>query len=468
MNRGKVTKITSKNVSYDEPLAKQPKIINKLTELSIPKINSDAGQVLSCGTGDVGQLGLGESTMEKTRPAIINSLNNVVEVCAGGMHSLCLTVDGEVITFGCNDEGALGRETSNDSELEFTPIKIKLPGKVVKISAGDSHSACLLENGRVLAWGSFRGSNGNMGLTLEGNKRFPIEVLPNLIVVDIASGSDHLVMLTSSGIVYTIGCGEQGQLGRITQRSSSGKSRRGKNELLQPGIVYKKAEKLLGDKIWATAYCTFVRKINTEKVYGFGLNNYNQLGLEKSGDPQYVPKLTKFQNVKSIAGGQHHTIALNKDNKIYVLGRKEYGRLGIGKIENDVEELTLLKSLENVNIKAVTCGDVCSFALTENDEVYSWGMGSNHQLGLGSEDDHDLPQLITGAQVKNKHVVNISSGGQHTLFIIKEKVMNGSATGDAKLTGKIVSVKSVPEKGQKIIEETIQSGEVTSTNRGRK
>lgn len=58
-------------------------------------------------------------------------------------------------TFGCNDEGALGRTTSNDKD-EGTPKTVALPQAAVAIAAGDSHSAALLDNGDVYAWGAFR------------------------------------------------------------------------------------------------------------------------------------------------------------------------------------------------------------------------------------------------------------------------------------------------------------------------
>lgn len=60
-----------------------------------------------------------------------------------------------MISFGCNNEGALGRDTSEEGS-ETEPGPVSLPGKVVQITAGDSHSAALLEDGRVFAWGSFR------------------------------------------------------------------------------------------------------------------------------------------------------------------------------------------------------------------------------------------------------------------------------------------------------------------------
>ena len=41
------------------------------------------------------------------------------------MHTLALTVEGEVYSFGCNDEGALGREIADDEE-GFTPGPVKI------------------------------------------------------------------------------------------------------------------------------------------------------------------------------------------------------------------------------------------------------------------------------------------------------------------------------------------------------
>lgn len=137
--------------------------INKITpisvQLEIPGAINLSGKLLSCGQNDVGQLGFDpDDVPEKARPALVADLENIVDIKTGGMHSLCLTKDGKIWTFGCNDEGALGRDTSEEGS-EAKPKQIELPGKVVKISAGDSHSACLLEDGRVFAWGSFRVSS---------------------------------------------------------------------------------------------------------------------------------------------------------------------------------------------------------------------------------------------------------------------------------------------------------------------
>lgn len=223
--------------------------------MAIPELPHLSGTLLAAGSNEVGQLGLDEDTTEKTRPASIAEAKQVVAISAGGMHSIYLNTTGEVFSFGCNDEGALGRDTSEGGGggTEYDIRKVELPGSAVRVSTGDSHTACLLSDGRVFAWGSFRDSHGSMGLTLEGNKRFPVEVVPGGTFVDIASGADHLVLLSNAGKVFTIGCAEQGQLGRVSARSSGGESRRGKTSLLQPGQIFFNKAKFV-DAIYATTY----------------------------------------------------------------------------------------------------------------------------------------------------------------------------------------------------------------------
>lgn len=267
---------------------------------------------------------------------------------------------------------------------------------------------------------SLKDAHGSMGLTTEGNKKLPVQVVPEVIAADIASGNDHLVILTRNGSVYTIGCAEQGQLGRITSRTLTGESRRGKKSLLTPGLVPLKAGKFIATEIWTTPFCTFLRERNTERIYGFGLNNYNQLGVAKSGKEfEHFPVMSSFTNVKSITGGLHHTIVLTNDNKVHAIGRKDYGRLGLGDVSADVEKLTLINSLSKHDIVDVACGESNSFAITKNGQVYVWGMGTNSQLGTGDDDDVPEPKLLVSTQLKDKNILSVNSGGQHSLFTVE-------------------------------------------------
>lgn len=116
---------------------------------------STNGVMLVFGQGDFGQLGLGEDVTEKMRPAAISEYQDIIAIAAGAMHNVCLRKTGEILTFGCNDEGALGRDTTKEGS-ETVPGAVELPEKAIQVTAGDSHTAALLEDGRVFAWGTFR------------------------------------------------------------------------------------------------------------------------------------------------------------------------------------------------------------------------------------------------------------------------------------------------------------------------
>ncbi|XP_031357251.1 regulator of chromosome condensation-like [Photinus pyralis] len=410
----------------DTGAVKLPKKLKVVIEHDVPVGLQRSGVVLVTGAGDVGQLGMGSDILEKSRFSLVNMEHEIVDVCAGGMHTVCLTKTGKVLTFGCNDEGALGRITADKEDSEFTADEVELPDKVVQVSAGDSHSAALLCDGRVFIWGTFRDSHGNMGLTPNGNENRPYQILENRVIVKIASGADHFVCLTAQGDIYTCGCGEQGQLGRTSERSSGRTARSGAGvdqlgKLLHPALIsLKPSLKLHFEDVWTGTYATFAKVANSDDIYVFGLNNYNQIGLSQTAKPQFSVKLSKdfsSRKWKLICGGQHHTVALDEDGVTYAIGRKEYGRLGLGNECNDAEELTAIPALQNKKIIDIGCGSATSFAVTEEGDLYGWGMGTVGQLGTGEDEDCFAPTLIKTKQLIDRQVFKVSSGGQHTVIL---------------------------------------------------
>ncbi|XP_062607370.1 regulator of chromosome condensation-like [Saccostrea cucullata] len=358
---------------------------HKITHPSHPDVTV-TGVVLACGEGDVGQLGLGPDVMEKSRPALINIDNQkIVSAVAGGMHTVCLTNKGEVYTFGCNDEGALGRNTSEEGS-ETLPGKVDFLGRGIQLSAGDSHSAVLTDEGKVFAWGNFRDANGKIGLTPEGIMEKPIEMLPGETVVKIASGGDHLLCLTEKGEIYSCGCAEQGQLGRVAECFSVRGGRKGLEYILKPGVIrclrHKSRKRVLFDDVFCGQYMSYAREKETGAMYAWGLNNYYQLG------------------------------------KVYTVGRGEYGRLGHG---DSNEEKRIPAVLDLPPCKQVAAGQAVSYALTESGEVYAWGMGTSQQLGSGEDEDITTPQKMTGKQLSTRKVIAVSGGGQHTVLLASEE-----------------------------------------------
>lgn len=212
--------------------------------------------------------------------------------------------------------------------------------------------------------------------------------------------------------------------------------RRGKRDLLQPDQLIINRTKPF-EAIWATNYCTFLRESQTEIIWAVGLNNYKQLAHAKETDRVLIPIKTDLKDVKQIAGGQHHTLVLDNKLNCYAVGRPDYGRLGIGDVKEVVEKLTPIKALSGKTIY-VGCGEACSYAITKDGKLYTWGMGSNNQLGVGDGDDELEPALVTSKNTENKRMLLANGGGQHSVFLVESDVQKKATAPPTK------KVKAVP------------------------
>lgn len=233
--------------------------------------------------------------------------------------------------------------------------------------------------------------------------------------------------------------------------------------MLTPGTITKKAGQFVANAIWATPFCTFLRENSTDQIYGFGLNNYSQLAIQgNKNESVFNATRTSLTNIKSLAGGQHHTLGLTNDNKCHVIGRKDYGRLGLGEVKEDLEELTPVVAMNDKKVVEICCGDVNSFAVCDDGKVYVWGLGTSSQLGVGDDEDVLEPKLIIGAQTKEKTILTVNSGGQHTLFVVEAiKKVEKTVTEPEKKEKVVIEskeivapVKVAPTKGKKKAAET--------------
>ena len=190
------TTASKKRKAEDEASVPEPKKTRVVKEAPPPKpkvvINKAPTAKLNVfvfGEGSSGELGLGtaKNAVDVKRPRLNPLLPagdvGVVQVAAGGMHCIALTQDNKILTWGVNDQGALGRDTAwegglkdidagsdddsddgSDSGLnprESTPTAIPsdaFPENTVfvEVAAGDSSSFALTDDGLVYGWGTFR------------------------------------------------------------------------------------------------------------------------------------------------------------------------------------------------------------------------------------------------------------------------------------------------------------------------
>ena len=159
---------------------------------------TDEGDVLSIGWGFRGPLGHGDEVNQYV-PKAIEALRDrrVVAIAACGFHSMVLADEGTVLSFGRGDLGQLGH---GDEVNQYVPKAIEaLRGtRVVAISAGLRHSMVLTDEGAVLSFGE--GIYRQLGHGDKKDQRVPkvIEALHGTRVVAISAGGSHSMVLTLS------------------------------------------------------------------------------------------------------------------------------------------------------------------------------------------------------------------------------------------------------------------------------
>ena len=97
-----------------------------------------------------------------------------MQVACGSHHSLCLTADGDIFSWGQNNCGQIGSGTTTN---QSTPRKVSASfggRKVVGVTCGQTSSMAVLENGEVYGWG-YNG-NGQLGLGNNINQLNPQRV----------------------------------------------------------------------------------------------------------------------------------------------------------------------------------------------------------------------------------------------------------------------------------------------------
>merc|ERR1711962_784982 len=105
-------------------------------------------------------------------------------------------------------------------------------------------------------------------------------------------------------------------------------------------------------------------------------------------------------------------------------GLTDYGLCNNAELFNQTEDVKWeahrFKALEGVRFREVSSGPLAYFtlAISEEGEVYAWGLNAKGQLGLGDMRNRKTPTLIEG--LKNHNIVAVAVGRQHCLLLNDE------------------------------------------------
>ena len=171
------------------------------------------GAVYTWGYGAYGRLGHGDTSRQHT-PKRVEALasTSVRALACGGSHTAALTSDGAVYTWGDSHCGQLGH---GDMSRQHTPKRVEALASVSirALACGGNHTVALTSDGAVYSWGD--SEHGQLGHGGEDDEYTPkrVEALASVSVRALACGHNHTTALTSDGAMYSWGYGAYGRLG---------------------------------------------------------------------------------------------------------------------------------------------------------------------------------------------------------------------------------------------------------------
>jgi len=181
------------------------------------------GMVYAWGGTKTGAQGTGKKGAEPT-PTIVHSLGdeNIIQIACGEDFSMFLSASGKVYTCGASDFGQTGHGRSNRYTIVPTHVH-NLRAKAAKIAAGQYHSVALSEEGEIYTWGFNK--DGGLGHGDNFHRHTPSRVSfgPECTgtATDCAAGGGHTAVLFDNGeTVYIFGRGRSGQIGRANEIES--------------------------------------------------------------------------------------------------------------------------------------------------------------------------------------------------------------------------------------------------------
>jgi len=316
-----------------------------------------------CGTGfnQDGQIGYHERTRDKPLGILITPTNielptppgvHIKAVSCGRAHTLLLGSDGQLTTLGNNAYGQAGRRIIEGEDYFRNRMinQIKLDHTIKDIVAGQDHSICITEAGRVMSAGW--GADGQTGLghynncseftLLEGD-------IKNERISKVSCFGDCVLAINDEGELFGWGNSEYGQFGSVTDEQQINTPTH-----LPLGIGKIK------DIASGGTVCLALNEAGEVYVWGFGILGKGPK-LNLTSKPELLPgtlfgcnQFTQDSTVTRVFAGLGHQAALTSTGDLYIWGKNRNGCLGLG--DHKLDQFFPIKVAVAGRVKEVALG----------------------------------------------------------------------------------------------------------------
>ncbi len=359
------------------------------------------GTVWAWGNNAFGQLGNGTTEDAYLPTQVIDAtgfgvFEGAIDIACGAGHTLILSSDSTVWTYGSNRYGELGDGTSTGywtpnplPRQVIGPDSVGYLTGIIAIACGDTHSLALKSDSTVWTWGANWWGQLGDGTTSESATANPI---PRQVVgtsgvgyltevIAIEGGNRHSMALRSDGTVCMWGANWYGTLGDGTSVDTN-------TPVFVVGIG---GAGVLSDITEIACNMKPLALRTDNKVLRWGA--YQRTPVYQSG-----PVGTgDFTNIVSIATGRNHHFAISSDSLVYAWGVNYFGQLGDGtEITSSSPIFVLSPDGTGIlsGISLITGGEYHSVAIKSDGTLWAWGRNNHGQLGDGTITNSSIPVRV--------------------------------------------------------------------------
>jgi len=155
---------------------------------------------------------------------------------------------------------------------------------------------------------------------------------------------------------------------------------------------------------------------NDGTVWGWGSNHAGQLG-DGTTQQRATPVKVQFPQgvgpIVAVSGGGFHSLALDRDGRVWAWGANGYGQLGVG----DKTDRPIPVQLSTMGqVTAVAAGFGHSLALKDDGSVWAWGMNS-YGGQIGDNTIIDRPDPVRVQTLPGRIAIAAAGVSFHTLAI---------------------------------------------------
>ena len=314
--------------------------------------------------------------------------------CAcGGFHTIILSDDGTVHSFGRNDGGALGLGHKNDVSLP-TPIS-NLP-KINMISCGRDFTVCVDHEGFIWSFGE--NDCGQLGTGNKTKFNVPQKILNIPPVVSVSCGAEHTLIITNDDNLWSCGRNYFGQLchGDTEDRSKPQKT------------SFSNISKT------STGWNHSLFQNNKGEIFSCGTNEEGMCGLGHFNSPQITPSLIPNtpSNIVQFVCGYSQSLFLDSEGNVFSVGDNFFGQLGLAHNINQ----NVLNKIPNIPpIKVISCAGTSCYLIDFEGNLWSFGCNIEGELGHGDSRNINAPKIIN--TLKDIQQMSYGHSGRH--FFVK-------------------------------------------------